>query len=132
MRMTDPRASEGPDVAAPALGGSQRTALENAVVGVFKQYFGRGPTAAKAWLLDDYVLVVLEEGLTRSEETLVADGKEDEVRRFRLTFEQTVAEEAMSAVSRVIGRNVISYHSQIVFHPTRSFEIFVLEPETPN
>ena len=34
-------------------GGSVRAALANAMVGLKKQYYGRGPTAAKAWLLDD-------------------------------------------------------------------------------
>jgi uncharacterized protein YbcI len=112
--------------------GSLRTALANAMVGLKKQYYGRGPTAAKAWILDDYVFVVLEGGLTRNEETLIADGKENEVRRFRLSFQETVSETAMSAVTELTGRAVIGYHSQIVFNPTRTFEIFVLEqaPDT--
>jgi hypothetical protein len=29
-----------------------------------------------------------------------------------------------------MGREVLTYHSQIVFHPARAFEIFVLAPET--
>ena len=28
-------------------------ALANAMVGMYKQFYGRGPTAAKAWILDD-------------------------------------------------------------------------------
>ncbi|HZU39612.1 MAG TPA: Na-translocating system protein MpsC family protein [Solirubrobacteraceae bacterium] len=108
--------------------GSLRAALANAMVGLFKTHYGRGPTAAKAWLLDDYVFVAMQDGLTRSEETLLADGKEDEVRNYRLSFQQTVAETAMRAVTELTGRRVLTYHSQIVFHPTRSFEIFVLEP----
>ena len=109
-------------------GGSTRTALENAIVGLFKKQYGRGPAAAKAWLLDDeYVFIALEEGLTRGEETLLAAGKEEEIRRFRLEYESTVAEEAMQLVGEITGRRVIDYHSQIVFHPVRSFEIFVLE-----
>jgi uncharacterized protein YbcI len=107
--------------------GSLRTALANAMVGLKKQYYGRGPTGAKAWILDDYVFVALEGGLTRNEETLIADGKEDEVRRFRLSFQETVSEPAMHAVAELTGRAVIGYHSQIVFHPARTFEIFVLE-----
>ena len=43
-------------------GGSLRTQLANAMVGLKKQLYGRGPTAAKAWILDDYVFVVLEGG----------------------------------------------------------------------
>jgi uncharacterized protein YbcI len=107
--------------------GSLRTALANAMVGLKKQYYGRGPTGAKAWILDDYVFVALEGGLTRNEETLIADGKEEEVRRFRLSFQETVSEPAMNAVAELTGRAVIGYHSQIVFHPARTFEIFVLE-----
>ncbi|HLJ04412.1 MAG TPA: Na-translocating system protein MpsC family protein [Solirubrobacteraceae bacterium] len=108
--------------------GSTRAALANALVGLMKQHYGRGPTAAKAWVLDDYVFVALENGLTRNEETLVADGKEEEVRSYRLAFQQTVAPIATRMVSEITGRRVLTYHSQIVFHPARAFEIFVLEP----
>ena len=48
-------------------------------------------SAAKAWILDDYVFVAMEGGLTRNEETLLADGKEDLVRDYRLSFQETVA-----------------------------------------
>lgn len=109
-------------------GGSVRTALANAMVGLKKQHYGRGPDAAKAWILDDYVFVALEGGLTRNEETLLADGKEDVVRSYRLEFQETVSEAAMSAVTELTGRRVLGYHSQIVFNPTRAFEIFVLAP----
>ncbi len=114
--------------------GSVRTALENAIVGLFKKHYGRGPSAARAWVLDEYVFVALEEGLTRGEETLLHSGKEDEIRKFRLEYEDAVAEEAKQLVADITGRHVLDYHSQIVFHPVRSFEIFVLErqgsPET--
>ena len=111
-------------------GGSVRTALANAMVGIKKQLYGRGPTAAKAWLLDDYVFVAMEGGLTRNEETLLADGKEDLVREYRLSFQETVKATAMSAVEELVGRRVLTYHSQIVFYPPRTFEIFVLEPQS--
>jgi uncharacterized protein YbcI len=111
-------------------GGSLRTALANAMVGMKKQLYGRGPTAAKAWILDDYVFVAMEGGLTRNEETLLADGKADLVRDYRLSFEETVAATAMGAVEELMGRRVLTYHSQIVFDPPRTFEIFVLEPQS--
>jgi|tagenome__1003787_1003787.scaffolds.fasta_scaffold19990012_2 uncharacterized protein YbcI len=114
----------------PHEGGSVRAALANAMVAMKKQYYGRGPTAAKAWLLDDYVFVAMEGGLTRNEETLLADGKEDLVRRYRLSFQETISETTMAAVEQITGRKVLTYHSQIVFGPTRAFEIFLLEPES--
>jgi uncharacterized protein YbcI len=114
----------------PDEGGSVRAALANAMVGMKKQYYGRGPTAAKAWILDDYVFVAMEGGLTRNEETLLADGKEDLVRSYRLSFQETMSETTMGAVEEITGRKVLTYHSQIVFGPTRAFEIFLLEPES--
>jgi uncharacterized protein YbcI len=110
-------------------GGSLRTALANAMVGMKKQLYGRGPTAAKAWLLDNYVFVVMEGGLTRNEETLLSDGKEDLVRQYRLSFQETVGPATMAAVAELVGREVLAYHSQIVFDPPRTFEIFVLAPQ---
>ena len=123
------RADELIAVAGGPPSGSLRTALANAMVGLKKQYYGRGPEAAKAFVEDDYIFVVLEGGLTRNEETLLADGKEDVVRSYRLSFQETVADTATSAVEELTGRRVIGYHSQITFRPTRTFEIFALEPE---
>jgi uncharacterized protein YbcI len=108
--------------------GSVRAALADAMVGMKKQFYGRGPTAAKAWILDDYVFVAMEGGLTRNEETLLADGKEDVVRAYRLSFQESMSATTMRAVEELVGRRVLTYHSQIVFGPARSFEIFVLEP----
>jgi uncharacterized protein YbcI len=108
--------------------GTMRADLARAMVGLKKEYYGRGPTAAKAWILDNYVFVALEGGLTRNEETLLADGKHDLVRRYRLSFQETMSETTMGAVAHITGRDVLTYHSQIVFDPTRSFEIFVLSP----
>jgi uncharacterized protein YbcI len=109
--------------------GELRARLANAMVGLKKEHYGRGPTAAKAWLLDDYVFVAMEGGLTRNEETLLAAGREDVVRAYRLTFQEAVTATSIAAVEEITGRKVANYHSQIVFAPTRAFEIFTLEPE---
>jgi len=109
--------------------GSLRAAIANAMVGLKKQYYGRGPEGAKAFVEDDYIFVVLEGGLTRNEETLLAAGRQDLVRQYRLAFQEVVGDTATGAVEELTGRRVIGYHSQIVFDPARAFEIFVLEPE---
>jgi uncharacterized protein YbcI len=114
--------------AIPDAMGSTRAALAAAMVGMKKRYYGRGPEAAKAWILDDYVLVAMEGGLTRNEETLLADGKADLVRSYRLSFQETMSATTIAAVEELVGRRVLTYHSQIMFEPTRTFEIFVLEP----
>jgi uncharacterized protein YbcI len=110
--------------------GAARTAIANAVVGVIKEYYGRGPTGAKAYLCDDYVFVALEGGLTRSEETMLRAGHEELVRQYRLAFQSAMTNTMTSAVEGVVGRRVIAYHSQVIYDPDRAFEIFVLEPQS--
>ena len=91
--------------------------------------YGRGPTKAKSYMFDDYLITVLEDFLTTVERTLVENGKETLVREVRLTFQEQVAGRFTSAVESVVGRQVQTYHSQVTFHPARGFEIFVFQPE---
>jgi uncharacterized protein YbcI len=77
--------------------GSLRAALANAMVGLKKRYYGRGPEGAKAFIEDDYIFVVFEGGLTRSEETLLEAGRDDLVRQYRLAFQEVVGPTATSA-----------------------------------
>jgi uncharacterized protein YbcI len=118
----------GGDRAAPDQG-AMRAAVSNAMVGLKKEFYGKGPVAAKTYFEDDYVFVVLEGGLTRNEETLLAAGETQLVREYRLRFQEAVTRTICSAVEEIVGRRVLTYHSQIVFDPVRTFEIFVLEPE---
>jgi uncharacterized protein YbcI len=107
--------------------GAVRASLAEALVSLQKRLYGRGPEAARAFVEDEYVFVVLDGGLTRSEETLLAAGEEDMVRAYRLRYQAAVADEYTACVEGIIGRKVVAYHSQMVFDPPRAFEIFVLE-----
>ena len=107
--------------------GEIRAQLSNTLVALMKEHYGKGPTAAKSFINDEYVVTVLEDGLTRNEQTMLDAGEEELVRGYRLRFQQAIREEMCGAVERITGRRVLDYHSQIVFEPPRSFEIFVLE-----
>jgi uncharacterized protein YbcI len=108
-------------------GRSINAEVSNAMVGLKKEFYGRGPTKAKTYVNDNYVFCVLEGGLTRNEETLLAAGEQDLVRRYRLRFQEVMAGPTTEAIERITGRKVIGYHSQIVFEPEFGFEIFVLD-----
>ena len=101
--------------------------VSNAMVGLKKDFYGKGPTKAKTFLNDNYVFCVMEGGLTRNEQTLIDRGHEDLVRTYRLRFQEAMEGPTVEAIQRITGRSVIGYHSQIVFHPERAFEIFVLD-----
>jgi uncharacterized protein YbcI len=106
--------------------GERLAAISNAIVAIFAECYGRGPTKAKTYAFDDYLVTVLEDILTTVEQTLVACGEEDLVRQVRLTFQAATAERFTSAVSAIAGREVVGYHSQVTFNPSLGFEIFVL------
>jgi uncharacterized protein YbcI len=108
--------------------GGQRSAISTAIVALFKEFYGKGPTAAKTYFNDDWVFVVLEDGLTRSEETLVEAGEHALVRAVRLRFQEVMTERICTAVAEIAGREVLTYHSQLLFHPPRGIEMFLLAP----
>ena len=109
-------------------GGEQLAAVTNGIVKLFREYYGRGPTKAKSYVLDDRILVcVLEETMTRVEQTLVQNGHGHKVREVRLTFQEAMADEFMQTVSKTIGRKVVAYHSQLTLEPDIGFEFFILE-----
>src|SRR3954466_11471612 len=88
--------------------GELLAALSNAIVGIFHECYGRGPTKAKTYMFDNYVVTVLEDILTTVECTLVKNGEQDLVRKVRLTFQENVADRFTDAVSEVMGREVLA------------------------
>ena len=101
--------------------------ISNAMVGLKKEFYGKGPTKAKTYVNDNYVFCVMQGGLTKNEATLLAAGEHDLVRQYRLKFQEAMAAPTTEAIERLTGRRVIGYHSQIVFEPEHAFEIFVLD-----
>src|SRR3954469_23712733 len=87
--------------------GEQLAAVTNGIVKLFREYYGRGPTKAKSYMLDDRIVVtVLEDTMTTVEQTLVENGHGDKVREVRLTFQDTMSAEFKGVVSGAMGREV--------------------------
>jgi uncharacterized protein YbcI len=122
--LTDRDWSAGVDIEGS---GDPRAPISNAMVALKKRFYGKGPERVRTYLNDDYIFCALEGGLTRNEETLVEAGEEEAVRQYRLLFQRIMTKPMTEAIEAITGRPVIGYHSQIVFRPTRTFEIFVLE-----
>jgi uncharacterized protein YbcI len=106
----------------------QLAEVSNGIVQIFSDSYGRGPTKAKSYAFDNYIVTVLEDMLTTVEMTLVENGQKDLVRAVRLTYQEIEADRFKAVVAEVMGRPVITYHSQVVFDPPMGFEMFVLEP----
>jgi len=111
-----------------AQAGEQLAAVTNGIVKLFRDYYGRGPTKAKSYILDDRILVcVLEDTMTRVEKTLADNGHGHKVRDVRLTFQEAMAHEFKQCVRDSLGREVLAYHSQLTLDPDLGFEFFVLD-----
>jgi uncharacterized protein YbcI len=108
--------------------GDELAEITNGIVRLFSEYYGRGPTRAKTYLLEDrYVVTVLRDTMTTVEKTLADNGEVDLVRRVRLTFQEAMAASFKGVVKEALGRGVASYHSQILVEPDIGFEFFLLE-----
>jgi uncharacterized protein YbcI len=108
--------------------GEELAEITNGIVGLFSEYYGRGPTRAKSYLLDDtYVVTVLKDTLTTVERTLAESGHAEQVRTVRLTFQEAMADSFKAVVENSLGRRVVSYHSQLLIDADMGFEMFVLE-----
>jgi uncharacterized protein YbcI len=107
--------------------GEELAEATNGIVGLFAEYYGRGPTRAKSFLLDDtYVVTVLRDTMTTVERTLAEVGHGDQVRSVRLTFQEAMAGSFKGVVESAFGRRVVSYHSQLLIDADIGFEMFVL------
>jgi uncharacterized protein YbcI len=108
--------------------GDELAEITNGIVRLFSEYYGRGPTRAKSYLLEDrYVVTVLRDTMTTVERTLAENGEIDLIRRVRLTFQEAMADSFKGVVEDVLGRRVAAYHSQILVEPDVGFEFFMLE-----
>jgi uncharacterized protein YbcI len=108
--------------------GDDLAEITNGIVRLFSEYYGRGPTRAKTYMLENrYVVTVLRDTMTTVERTLAERGEQDLVRRVRLTFQEAMAASFKGVVEEVLGRKVEAYHSQILIEPDVGFDFFMLE-----
>jgi len=64
------------------------------------EYYGKGPTRAKTYIVEDLVVVVLEESFTRAEKTLAERGEKDAIEHIRRRFQQQMATISRASWSR--------------------------------
>jgi uncharacterized protein YbcI len=109
--------------------GELRQQLSNAMVALFKQYFGRGPTDCRTYLEPDLVIVVLVGGYTAAERTLFEAGKWHDVRQARLAWQDSMEVRFIDTIERLTRRSVTAFLSANRQDPDLSVELFVLDTE---
>ena len=108
--------------------GEELTAISDGLVGLLKEFYGRGPTQAKSYYQDDLVVCVLRGGFTRVEETLLDGGRGDAVIEQRMQFQELMRDRFEAVIEDATGRKVIGFMSGNQQAPDMMCEVFVLSP----
>jgi uncharacterized protein YbcI len=133
MRIQDDISDSGPsnqDHGSSAISDrSPMLEISNAMVRLYKEAFGRGPTKARAQFAGpDTLIVTLEHSLTVAERNLVAMGEHQRLREARLFFQYALEDQLRSIVERALGRRTVAFVSGIDTQYDVAMEIFTLEP----
>jgi uncharacterized protein YbcI len=105
--------------------------ISTAVVRALARTTGRGPTKARTTLGENGVFVVLQDSLTRGEQTLADAGEGEAVLDLRRRWQRVMRTELSREIEELTGRKVIGFISDNHIDPDIAVEVFVLEPLPP-
>lgn len=108
-------------------GGPLLAAISNELVGLYRRYYGRGPTRARTVMVEDVVLCRLLDPFTTAERTLIDRGRLYEVSASRRAFQQELRGEFLEVVQRLTGQRVVAFLSDVHANPDMVVEMFFLE-----
>src|ERR1044072_863929 len=110
--------------------GEVSSQVSRQIVQLHARLYGRGPTRAKTYITQDYLLSVLEEIFTPAERTLIAAGKGEHVQTTRNAFQEAVKESFIEIVEHTAGRPVRTLVSQVDLGTGVAIELFLFSPQT--
>jgi uncharacterized protein YbcI len=102
-------------------------AISTAVVHVFAEHTGRGPTRARTTIDGGTVVVILQDGMTKAEQSLVGAGRHAEVLELRRIFQETMRDDLVAAVERLTACGVQAFMSANHIAPDAAAEVFLLD-----
>lgn len=111
-----------------AFGGNLKLEISNAIVRVYKDCFGKGPTRARTYYDGDVVTCVLSDVYTRAEQTLLESGRTATVLSQRQELQEAVRQRLVEVVEHATGREVVGFFSGNQSDPDMAVEVFVLAP----
>ncbi len=104
--------------------------ISRAIVQIWHEYTGRGPTKARTTITEDLVVVLMADTLLKAEKNLASHGKAEQVLSMRRAFQDTMRDDLTEAVERLTGRKVAAFMSHNHVDPDLAAELFVLAPRT--
>ncbi len=104
--------------------------ISNAMVRLYKEAFGRGPTKARSnFAGPDTLIVVLENSMTVSERQLAQAGEQQRVREGRLVLQHLLEDQFRDVVERALGRRTIAFVGGLDAECDLAIQVFTLESQ---
>jgi uncharacterized protein YbcI len=103
--------------------------ITNAMVRIYKELFGLGPTKARsAYAGPDTLIATFENSLTAAERNMLALGEHQRVRETRTLLQHANERDLVQTIEQITGRKVRAFVSGMDTHKDVSTEVFYLEP----
>lgn len=103
--------------------------ISRAMVRLYKNQFGRGPTKARTHIHGDLVICTLEDSRTPVERRLAEMGEHQRLRDIRMFFQHATEDQFKAVIEAETGRKVRAFVSGMDTTEDISAEVFYLEPE---
>ena len=105
--------------------------ISDAMVRLYKEQFGRGPTKVRSdWAGPNTLVVLLQDTFTPVERSLAALGEHQRLRDTRMFFQYATEGEFRRIVESLVGRKVHAFISGLDVSTDVAAEIFTFEPES--
>jgi uncharacterized protein YbcI len=107
--------------------GEMLAAISTRIVQLLRENYGRGPSRAKSYAIDDCIVCVLRNGFTAHERTIVEGGDPGRVIEMRQDFQRLMERQYRETIETITGRRVVAFLSQAHLEPDITLEIFFLD-----
>lgn len=118
----------GGDVTTKSGSGELLADISRALVHLYKECYGKGPTKARTYISGDLIVCLLEGGFVRAERTLRDAGRGDAVSDQREALQEVLRSRFVETIEEVTERKVNTFISGVDLQTETNAELFVLEP----
>jgi uncharacterized protein YbcI len=108
--------------------GAALAAISRRIVALLKEYTGKGPVKARTYYWGDLLVVMLSDGYTPMEHTMLREGLNKTVVDQRAQFHEVTSPHFKQVVEEELDREVIACLNSSPYDPDFNAKVFVLAP----
>jgi uncharacterized protein YbcI len=113
------------------LGDQLVTEINDRLIRLMREHYGRGPIKAKTYILDNLIISVLSDGFTALERTMMESGEPERVLEMRREYQRLMKTRYSEMIEELTGRNVLAFLSQTHVEPDLTVEMFLMDGRLP-